>query len=64
MKINSLILLFYFFSVVYGQILYNHPELKWNSFETEHFIIHFHDGTENSAREAATIAEYIYKRYR
>ena len=44
-----------------GQSLYNHPELKWHSFETEHFVFHFHDETENSAREAATVAEYIYE---
>ncbi|MFB0517039.1 MAG: TolB family protein, partial [Candidatus Neomarinimicrobiota bacterium] len=39
---------------------YNHPELEWQSFETEHFLIHFHHGTERSAREAATVAEKIY----
>ncbi|UCH09464.1 MAG: hypothetical protein JSU61_09530, partial [Fidelibacterota bacterium] len=39
---------------------YNHPELEWQSFETEHFVIHFHQGTERSAREAATVAERVY----
>ena len=43
-----------------AQSLYNHPELNWQSFETEHFIIHFHDETENSARESAAVAEHIY----
>lgn len=43
-----------------GQSEYNHPELKWYTFETEHFSIHFHDGTENSAREGAFVAEKIY----
>ncbi|MFC1548060.1 hypothetical protein ACFL5M_05995 [Candidatus Neomarinimicrobiota bacterium] len=41
-------------------IWYNHPELEWQTFETEHFLIHFHEGTERSAREAAAVAEKIY----
>ena len=40
---------------------YNHPEFKWSTIETEHFLIHFHEETELSAREAATVAEKIYK---
>ncbi|MCH7939488.1 MAG: hypothetical protein IID13_07060 [Candidatus Marinimicrobia bacterium] len=43
-----------------GQQWYNHPELDWQTFETEHFLIHFHQGTERSAREAATVAEKVY----
>ena len=39
---------------------HNHPELEWQSFETGHFLIHFHRGTERSAREAAAVAEQIY----
>ena len=41
-------------------IWYNHPELEWQTFETEHFLIHFHEGTERSAREAASVAEKVY----
>jgi len=40
---------------------YNHPELKWQTIETEHFVVHFHDGTERTAREIAGIAELVYK---
>ncbi|MEE8334821.1 MAG: hypothetical protein V3S48_00115, partial [Candidatus Neomarinimicrobiota bacterium] len=40
--------------------LYNHPELEWQMFETEHFKIHFYESTENSAREGAAIAEKIF----
>ena len=47
-------------SLAYGQVQYNHPELNWHTFETEHFKIHFHDETEMTAREAATVAEKIY----
>ena len=43
-----------------GQAKYNHPELEWFTFETENFNIHYHDGTERSAREAATVAEKIF----
>jgi len=39
---------------------YNHPELNWQTFETEHFILHYHQGTERSAREAAIVAEKVY----
>ena len=39
---------------------YNHPELEWQTIETEHFIITYHKETERSARETATIAEFIY----
>ncbi|GAB4330811.1 MAG: hypothetical protein Kow0037_06910 [Calditrichia bacterium] len=39
---------------------YNHPELKWTTFETEHFVIHYHQGTTRTAHEVAQIAEEIY----
>jgi len=57
-----LILVFHLVSLtgVTGQISYNHPELKWQSFETAHFQVHFHDGTERTAREGAFVAEAIY----
>ena len=57
----NFILAICFFSGLLGQSLYNHPELNWHSFETEHFVIHYHDETENTAREAATVAEFIYE---
>ena len=38
----------------------NHPELIWETIETEHFYIHFHKETERSAREASLVAENIY----
>ena len=49
-----------FFSLSFSQTWFNHPELDWRTFETEHFIIHHHEGTERSAREAANVAENIY----
>ena len=34
----------------FAKVEYNHPELNWQTFETEHFQIHFHDETEMTAR--------------
>ena len=39
---------------------YNHPELYWQSVQTEHFIVHYHQGTERTANLVAKIAEEIY----
>ena len=49
-----------FISMLFTQSWFNHPELNWHTFETNHFIIHYHDETERSAREAASVAESIY----
>jgi len=38
----------------------NHTELRWQTLATEHFMVHFHQGTERTARRAAAIAEEIY----
>mgnify|MGYP001156786816 FL=1 len=52
--------LFSFFCFLFGQVEYNHPEFNWQTFETDHFKIHFYDETEISAREAASVAEKVY----
>tara|TARA_Y100001970_G_C14232847_1_gene859781 strand:- start:191 stop:3100 length:2910 start_codon:yes stop_codon:yes gene_type:complete len=46
------------FSVLFS--MSNHPELIWETIETEHFYIHFHKETERSAREASIVAEHVY----
>lgn len=38
----------------------NHPELKWQTIETVHFFIHYHQGTLRTASVVAKIAEEIY----
>ena len=38
----------------------HHPELKWKTLETEHFIFHFHPGTEWSVQMAMQVAESVY----
>ena len=48
-------------SCILSQSWYNHPELVWKTYETEHFIFHYHEGTENTVSEAAKVAERIYK---
>jgi len=40
---------------------YNHPELKWRSFETAHFRVHYHEGTDWTAQRTAEIAETVYE---
>lgn len=41
--------------------LYNHPELKWLSFETENFVICYTEGLEDVAALAAKIGEEIHE---
>ena len=64
--IRLLSVCFFLYSLLLSQIDYlewhNHTELEWETIETEHFLIHFHEGTEKTAREAASIAEYVYPR--
>ena len=44
----------------YGQEDFNHPELDWQTIETKHFLVHFHNGSERTGQEVARIAESIY----
>lgn len=39
---------------------FNHPELQWKTFETEHFVFHYHEGTEKTANRFANVAEHVY----
>ncbi|GAB4374180.1 MAG: hypothetical protein Kow0042_18570 [Calditrichia bacterium] len=39
---------------------FNHPELYWQTIETDHFIVHYHQGTVRTANQVAKIAEEIY----
>ncbi|MBI3195543.1 MAG: PD40 domain-containing protein [Ignavibacteriae bacterium] len=47
-------------SFVFAQEEFYHPELEWKSIETEHFYVHYHDGTERTARVVSKIAEEIF----
>jgi len=60
-KILNSFLIFILSMPLWAQMAeYNHPELKWRTIETEHFYVHFHEGTERTASLAAKIAEDIY----
>jgi Tol biopolymer transport system component len=39
---------------------YNHPELVWRTFEGEHFVVHYYQGVEQTARQVYMVAERIY----
>ena len=59
---NRIVIFILFLGSVYGQFQwYNHSELVWKTIETSHFKIHYHQGTERSAREAAEVAEHVYE---
>lgn len=40
---------------------FNHPELEWKTIEGEHFIVHYHQGTEWTANEALHVADDVYE---
>lgn len=54
-----LLLLLLVSSVTFSQFEPN-PELEWFTIETDHFYIHYHKGTERTAKLTAKIAEEIY----
>ena len=58
MKINKLLILLSF--LLCQLLARNHPELTWKTLETEHFLVHFHNGTDRTAYEVIDIAEFIY----
>ncbi len=62
MKFYSLILIFLVYTLTFGQedATPNHPELEWNSYMTEHFVVHFHQGTFRTASLVGEVAEDIY----
>ncbi len=41
-------------------IEYNHPELHWKTFESEHFVVHFPQGAKRTALLVGKIAEEDY----
>jgi hypothetical protein len=63
LKYNLFLITFLVFTtsaLVLAQEDFHHPELDWQTIETKHFLIHFHDGSERTAQEVAKIAESIY----
>lgn len=63
-KKHLFILCFFFISTPsHSQVSFsqNHPELKWQTFETDHFKIIYHQGIEALANEVANVAEQVYE---
>ncbi len=48
------------FIIIGGAFGFNHPEIKWRSVVTDHFIIHYYDRTEPAVYAAWKIAEQTY----
>jgi hypothetical protein len=40
---------------------FTHPELEWRTIETTHFFVHYHEGSERTARVTAKIAEEVFE---
>jgi len=55
-----LLLMLIFITAGAAQDEFYHPELTWRTIETEHFYVHYHAGTERTARVVAKVAEDIY----
>jgi len=54
------VVLFSVINTTQAQTPYWHPELKWYTFDTPHFVVHYHQGTQRTAFLAAKIIEDIY----
>lgn len=52
-------MIFSFSGKLYSQFD-SHPELDWFTIETKHFFVHYHSGTERTAKTVAKISEEIY----
>src|SRR5208283_4935388 len=47
-------------NIAMAQDDFYHPELDWRTIETPHFYVHYHTGTERTARVVAKVAEDVY----
>ena len=61
---NTFILFTFIFSFLHaiGTWMFNqrtHPELTWQTLETENFNVHYHNGIKEIALQGASIAEQI-----
>jgi Tol biopolymer transport system component len=50
---------FLFTTFAYSQYTEFHPELKWYTIKGKHCMVHFHEGTERTARVVAKIADEV-----
>jgi Tol biopolymer transport system component len=54
------LLAFFTWGELDGQVVFPHTELDWRTIETEHFLVHTHTGAMWTGRTVAAIAESIY----
>jgi hypothetical protein len=47
-------------TTLFAQEAPHHPELEWKTVESEHFIYHYHPGTEWSVQMAMKVSESVY----
>ena len=61
-KFYSLLLAFLVLSVTSYQVAsgYNNPSLEWRTLKTEHFEVHYHQGSEWTAFKVAEVAEEVH----
>ncbi len=59
-KKHFLILFVFLASSVFGQFTEFHPELNWYTIKGTHCVVHFHEGTERTARVVAKIADEVW----
>ena len=55
-----LLSLIFALSPAFAQEDFPHPELSWHTIDSEHFLVHYHDGAERTARVVSKIAEEIF----
>ncbi|MFA6618729.1 MAG: hypothetical protein WCT23_06660 [Candidatus Neomarinimicrobiota bacterium] len=58
--ILALLLILTLMSGLLAQNAPHHPELDWKTLESEHFMFHYHEGTEWSVQQAMIVAESVY----
>jgi Tol biopolymer transport system component len=56
----AVLTLLWFQVAVAQEFDFPHASLEWRTIETEHFLVHYHNGTQRTANEVAYIAEQIY----
>lgn len=63
MPLRPYILVFLFLppSLIAQDAEFLHLELTWQTIESDHFLVHYHQGIERTAREVVSIAEQIYQ---
>tara|TARA_X000001036_G_scaffold317649_1_gene296061 strand:- start:2563 stop:5520 length:2958 start_codon:yes stop_codon:yes gene_type:complete len=57
-RTKIMIIFLFLFSLAHSGA--NHPELDWRTLESDHFLVHYHDGAKRTAEAALEIAEFVY----